>query len=128
VPTESLKKTIITLNVRLQMNIDKIAPIAAVAIALLAVLVPEETFSYWVLILVLIGLVHGIMSPVTDRATQAMIYAGAVAVPMIAATIGGVGLGVASTFVGDFLVAFTSAIHGYAAAALVMDIKARIMG
>ena len=106
------------------MNIDKIAPIAAVALSLIAVFVP---FEYWGLLLILIGLVHGLMSPVDDRATQAMIYGAAIAVPLMAGTfgdaipaIGGIGQ--------DLLVNFTVAIHGYAIATLIGDIKTRIMG
>ena len=104
------------------MNIDKIAPMAAVAISLIAVFVP---FEYWGLLLIVIGLAHGLMSP--DRATQAMIYAGAIAVPLMAGTfgdtipaLGGIGE--------DLLVNLTIAIHGYAIAALIGDIKTRIMG
>ena len=67
------------------MNIDKIAPMAAVAISLIAVFVP---FEYWGLLLIIIGLAHGLMSPVDDRATQAMIYAAAVAVPLMGSTFG----------------------------------------
>ena len=106
------------------MNIDKIAPIAAVALSLIAVFVP---FEYWGLLLILIGLVHGLMSPVDDRATQAMVYGAAIAVPLMAGTygdaipaIGGIGQ--------DLLVNFTVAIHGYAIATLIGDIKTRIMG
>jgi hypothetical protein len=106
------------------MNIDKIAPIAAIAISLIALFVP---FEYWGALLVLIGLAHGIMSPVDDRATQAMIYAAAVAVPLMGATLGD-SIPVIGGFGGDFLVNFTSAIHGYAVAALIMDLRARIMG
>ena len=78
-------------------------------------------------LLILIGLVHGLMSPVDDRATQAMIYGAAIAVPLMAGTfgdaipaIGGIGQ--------DLLVNFTVAIHGYAIATLIGDIKTRIMG
>ncbi|MFL2849128.1 MAG: hypothetical protein ACJZ8R_03130 [Pseudohongiellaceae bacterium] len=106
------------------MNIDKIAPIAAVALSLIAVFV---SFEYWGLLLILIGLVHGLMSPVDDRATQAMVYGAAIAVPLMAGTfgdaipaIGGIGQ--------DLLVNFTVAIHGYAIATLIGDIKTRIMG
>ena len=106
------------------MNIDKIAPIAAVALSLIAVFVP---FEYWGLLLILIGLVHGLMSTVDDRATQAMVYGAAIAVPLMAGTfgdaipaIGGIGQ--------DLLVNFTVAIHGYAIATLIGDIKTRIMG
>jgi|TARA_B110000263_G_scaffold60766_1_gene52231 hypothetical protein len=106
------------------MNIDKTAPIAAVAISLIALFVP---FEYWGALLVLIGLVHGMMSVVDDRAGQAMIYAAAVAVPLMGATLGDAIPGVGS-YGEDFLVNLTSAIHGYAVATLVMDIKARIMG
>ena len=45
------------------MNIDKIAPMVAVAISLIAVFVP---FEYWGLLLIVIGLAHGLMSPVDD--------------------------------------------------------------
>ena len=45
------------------MNIDKIAPMAAVTISLIAVFVP---FEYWGLLLIVIGLAHGLMSPVDD--------------------------------------------------------------
>ena len=106
------------------MNIDKIAPMVAVALSLIAVFVP---FEYWGLLLILIGLVHGLMSPVDDRATQAMVYAAAIAVPLMAGTfgdaipaIGGIGQ--------DLLVNLTVAIHGYAIATLIGDIKTRIMG
>jgi len=106
------------------MNIDKIAPIVAVALSLIAVFVP---FEYWGLLLILIGLVHGLMSPVDDRATQAMVYGAAIAVPLMAGTfgdaipaIGGIGQ--------DLLVNLTVAIHGYAIATLIGDIKTRIMG
>ena len=43
------------------MNIDKLAPILALAVAVIATFVDME---YWALILVGIGLVHGIMSRV----------------------------------------------------------------
>ena len=106
------------------MNIDKIDPIAAVALSMIAVFVP---FEYWGLLLILIGLVHGLMSPVDDRATHAMVYGAAIAVPLMAGTfgdaipaIGGIGQ--------DLLVNFTVAIHGYAIATLIGDIKTRIMG
>ena len=106
------------------MNIDKIAPMAAAAISLIAVFAP---FEYWGLLLIIIGLAHGLMSPIDDRATQAMIYAGAVAVPLMAGTfgdaipaIGGIGE--------DLLINFTTAIHGYAIATLIGDIKTRVMG
>ena len=106
------------------MNIDKIATIAAVALSLIAVFVP---FEYWGLLLIFIGLVHGLMSPVDDRATQAMVYGAAIAVPLMAGTfgdaipaIGGIGQ--------DLLVNLTVAIHGYAIATLIGDIKTRIMG
>jgi hypothetical protein len=56
-----------------------------------------------------------------------MIYAAAVAVPLMGATLGDAIPGVGS-YGEDFLVNLTSAIHGYAVATLVMDIKARIMG
>ena len=67
------------------------------------------------------------MSPVDDRATQAMIYAAAVAVPLMGSTfgdaipaVGGIGE--------DLLMNLTIAIHGYAIAALIGDIRTRIIG
>jgi len=106
------------------MNIDKTAPIAAVAISLIALFVP---FEYWGLLLVIIGLAHGVMSVVDDRAGQAMIYALAIAAPAMSATLGS-DIPVVGEYGKDFLDNLTSGIHGYAVAALVMDIKARIMG
>ena len=106
------------------MNIDKIAPIAAIAISLIGIFVP---FEYWGLLLVTIGLVHGVMSPVDDRAAQAMIYGAAIAVPLMGATLGNA-IPVVGGYGEDFLVAFTSAIHGYAVATLIMDLRSRIMG
>ena len=101
------------------MNIDKIAPMVAVGISLIAVFIP---FEYWGLLLIVIGLAHGLMSPVDDRATQAMIYGAAIAVPLMAGTfgdaipaIGGIGE--------DLLINLTVAIHGYAIALSLIHIS-----
>ena len=79
------------------MNIDKLAPIAAVIVAVIAVFVVGDvefipfaeggdyvldgSAQWFVLVLMLIGLVHGLMSPVTDHASQAMIVVAAFAFP-----------------------------------------------
>jgi hypothetical protein len=56
-----------------------------------------------------------------------MIYALAIAAPAMSATLGS-DIPVVGEYGKDFLDNLTSGIHGYAVAALVMDIKARIMG
>ena len=106
------------------MNIDKIAPMAAVAISLIAVFVP---FEYWGLLLIIIGLAHGLMSPVEHRATQAMVYGAAIAVPLMGGTFGDA-IPAIGAIGEDLLVNLTIAIHGYAIATLIGDIKTRIMG
>ena len=71
------------------MNIDKLAPIAAVIVAVIAVFVVGDvefipfaegggyvldgSAQWFVLVLMLIGLVHGLMSPVTEPASIAFI-------------------------------------------------------
>ena len=123
------------------MNIDKLAPIAAVIVAAIAVLVVGDVefipFSqgggyvldgnaqWFVLVLMLIGLVHGLMSPVTDHASQAMIVAAAFAFPRLSdalASIPAVGI-----YLDQFIDQFAIAIAGYAIAALINETKSRIM-
>jgi len=123
------------------MNIDKLAPIAAVIVAAIAVLVVGDVefipFSqgggyvldgnaqWFVLVLMLIGLVHGLMSPVTDHASQAMIVVAAFAFPRLSdalASIPAVGI-----YLDQFIDQFAIAIAGYAIAALINETKSRIM-
>ena len=89
------------------MNIDKIAPMVAVGISLIAVFIP---FEYWGLLLIVIGLAHGLMSPVDDRATQALIYGAAIAVPLMAGTFGDA-IPAIGGICEDLLINLTVAIH-----------------
>jgi hypothetical protein len=105
------------------MNIDRIAPVLAVLISLIAIFAPME---YWAPLLLLVGVVHGVMSPVSEHSAQAMIYAAVVAVPIMgnsAEAIPGIG-----SYANSFLATFAVAVSGYAIATLAMDIKRRVQG
>ena len=104
------------------MDIDRIAPALAVVIALLATFIAME---WWALILVAIGMVHGLMRPVKDHASQAMIIVGAFAFPTLANNLDAIPTvgGYLNTFVDHFSVA----IAGYALAALITEVKSRVM-
>ena len=104
------------------MNIDKIAPILAVAVAVLAAFVDME---YWALILVGIGLVHGIMSRVSDHASQAMIIVAAYAFPTIANSLDAIPA--VGMYLNEIVDQFSIAIAGYAIAALGHEVASRIM-
>ncbi|MFT5484824.1 MAG: hypothetical protein ACI9GW_003492 [Halieaceae bacterium] len=105
------------------MNIDKIAPIVALVIAILASFIALE---WWALILVLVGLVHGIMSPVEDSATKAMVIVSALAFPTLADSLDAIPM--LGGYLNLIIDNFSIAIAGYAIAALIMDVKARVMG
>ena len=123
------------------MNIDKLAPIAAVIVAAIAVLVVGDVefiaFSqgggyvldgnaqWFVLVLMLIGLVHGLMSPVTDHASQAMIVVAAFAFPRLSDTLASIPA--VGMYLDQFIDQFAIAIAGYAIAALINETKSRIM-
>ena len=105
------------------MNIDRIAPALAVLISLIALFAPME---YWALLLLLIGLVHGFMSPVSEHSTQAMVYAAVIAVPIMgnsAEAIPEIG-----SYANGLLDNIALAISGYAISTLTMDIKRRVQG
>jgi len=105
------------------MNIDRIAPVLAVLISLIAIFMPIE---YWAMLLLLIGLVHGAMSPVSEHSAQAMIYAAVVAVPIMgnsAEAIPEIG-----SYANSLLDNLAIAISGYAISTLAMDIKRRVQG
>ena len=131
----------IILTKEMTMNIDKLAPIAASVVAVIAVVVVgdvEFSFSpqgggyvldgnaqWFILILMAIGLVHGIMSPVTEHASQAMIIAAAFAFPRLADTLASIpAIGM---YLNQFIDQFAIAIAGYAIAALINETKSRIM-
>ena len=122
------------------MNIDKLAPIAAVVVAVIAVfVVGDDEFipfaegggyvldgsaQWFVLVLMLIGLVHGLMSPVTEPASIASIIIGAFAFPILANTLESIpAIGM---YLNQFVDQLAIAIAGYAIAALIIDLKSRI--
>ena len=122
------------------MNIDKLAPIAAVIVAAIAVFVVggveripfdgvggyvlDGNAQWFILVLMLIGLVHGLMSPVTEPASIASIIIGAFAFPILANTLESIpAIGM---YLNQFVDQLAIAIAGYAIAALIIDLKSRI--
>ena len=122
------------------MNIDKLAPIAAVIVAVIAVFVVGDVefipfaqgggyvldgnAQWFVLVLMLIGLVHGLMSPVTEPASIAFIIVAAFAFPRLANTLESIpAIGM---YLNQFVDQLAIAIAGYAIAALIIDLKSRI--
>ena len=123
------------------MNIDKLAPIAAVIVALIAVVVVggvdripfnqgggyvlDGNAQWFILALMLIGLVHGLMSPVTEPASIAFIIVAAFMFPTLANTLESIpAIGM---YLNQFVDQLAIAIAGYAIAALIIDLKSRIM-
>ena len=126
----------IILTKEMTMNIDKLAPIAAVIVAVIAVVVVggadriqggyvlDGNAQWFILILMAIGLVHGLMSPVTEPASIAMIIVAAFAFPILADTLDSIpGVGM---YLNQFVDQLAIAIAGYAIAALIIDLKSRI--
>ena len=123
------------------MNIDKLAPIAAVIVAVIAVVVIggveripfsqgggyvlDGNAQWFILILMAIGLVHGLMSPVTDHASQALAIVAAFAFPRLADTLDSIPA--VGMYLNQFVDQFAIAIAGYAIAALCNEVKSRIM-
>ena len=122
------------------MNIDKLAPIAAVIVAVIAVFVVggveripfdgvggyvlDGNAQWFILVLMLIGLVHGLMSPVTEPASIAFIIIAAFAFPILANTLESIpAIGM---YLNQFVDQLAIAIAGYAIAALIIDLKSRI--
>ena len=122
------------------MNIDKLAPIAAVIVAAIAVFVVggveripfdgvggyvlDGNAQWFILVLMLIGLVHGLMSPVTEPASIAFIIIAAFAFPILANTLESIpAIGM---YLNQFVDQLAIAIAGYAIAALIIDLKSRI--
>ena len=130
----------IILTKEMTMNIDKLAPIAAVIVAVIAVVVVggvEFSFSpqgggyvldgnaqWFILALMLIGLVHGLMSPVTDHASIAFIIVAAYMFPRLANTLESIPA--VGMYLNQFVDQLAIAIAGYAIAALINDLKSRI--
>ena len=122
------------------MNIDKLAPIAAVIVAAIAVFVVggveripfdgvggyvlDGNAQWFILVLLLIGLVHGLMSPVTEPASIAFIIIAAFGFPRLANTLESIpAIGM---YLNQFVDQLAIAIAGYAIAALIIDLKSRI--
>ena len=124
------------LTKEMTMNIDKLAPIAAVIVALIAVVVVggvdrisggyvlDGNAQWFILILMAIGLVHGLMSPVTDHASQALAIVAAFAFPRLADTLDSIPS--VGMYLNQFVDQLAIAIAGYAIAALIIDLKSRI--
>ena len=122
------------------MNIDKLAPIAALIVAVIAVVVVggveripfsqgggyalDGNAQWFILALMLIGLVHGLMSPVTDHASIAFIIVAAYMFPRLANTLESIPA--VGMYLNQFVDQLAIAIAGYAIAALINDLKSRI--
>ena len=127
----------IILTKEMTMNIDKLAPIAAVFVAVIAVVVVggvdrisggyvlDGNAQWFILILMAIGLVHGLMSPVTDHASQALAIVAAFACPRLADTLDSIPA--VGMYLNQFVDQLAIAIAGYAIAALINETKSRIM-
>ncbi len=127
----------IILTKEMTMNIDKLAPIAAVIVAVIAVVVVggvdriqggyvlDGNAQWFILILMAIGLVHGLMSPVTDHASQALAIVAAFAFPRLADTLDSIPA--VGMYLNQFVDQLAIAIAGYAIAALINETKSRIM-
>ena len=126
----------IILTKEMTMNIDKLAPIAAVIVAVIAVVVVggvdrvqggyvlDGNAQWFILALMLIGLVHGLMSPVTEPASIAFIIVAAFMFPTLANTLESIpAIGM---YLNQFVDQLAIAIAGYAIAALIIDLKSRI--
>ena len=105
------------------MNIDKIAPALSLLLAILATFVAME---WWAMLLVLVGLIHGLVSPVRDHGTITMVIVSAAAFPVLADNLDAIP--VVGAYVNTIIDNFAIAIAGYAMAALVWEVKARVMG
>lgn len=130
----------IILAKEMTMNIDKLAPIAAVIVAVIAVVVVggvdripfnqgggyvlDGNAQWFILALMLIGLVHGLMSPVTEPASIAYIVVAAFAFPRLADTLDSIPA--VGMYLNQFVDQLAIAIAGYAIAALIIDLKSRI--
>ena len=103
--------------------IDRLMPALSLAVAVIAVFVPEVT--WWPLILVLLGLVQGFASREMDRTMILTVLVAAVVLPQIANSLDAI------PAIGSYLNAivdnFAIAIAGYAIAHFVWDIWSRIM-
>ena len=73
----------------------------------------------------LIGLVHGLMRPVTDHASQAMVIVAAFAFPRLSDALDSIP--VVGMYLDQFIDHLAIAIAGYAIAALINETKSRIM-
>ena len=130
----------IILTKEMTMNIDKLAPIAASVVAVIAVVVVGDVqfipfadgggydldgnAQWFILALMLIGLVHGLMSPVTDHASIAFIIVAAYMFPRLANTLESIPT--IGMYLNQFVDQLAIAIAGYAIAALIIDLKSRI--
>ena len=106
------------------MNIDKLAPTVAIIVAILAI-IPAAAIAPWALVLVLIGLVHGLMSPVKDHASLAMVIAAAALMPQIADNLDNIP--VIGLHLNALIDNISVAITGYAVSSLIQDIKSRVV-
>ena len=104
------------------MNIDRIAPLLTIIVALLATFIANE---WWALALLVIGLVHGGMSPVKEHASQAAIIVSALAFPTLANNLDVIPA--VGTYLNTIVDNVSIGIAGYALATLVMEVKSRVM-
>jgi hypothetical protein len=97
-------------------SISKYLPLASLAAAVAAVVLPAETFAYFPALLVALGLASGFLSPTEDVSSRVALYVLAATLPSIASSLDVIpGIGV---LLSGFLVQFTVVIAGIALANL----------
>ena len=106
------------------MSSDRILMILMTLAAILAA-IPQVPFGYWPLVLVVIGLVAGFMSPEDDLLTRIGMIVVAVALPTVADSLDAIM--VVCPFVNSVLDSIAVGIAGMVIANVLLQIKERLM-
>ena len=106
------------------MSSDRILMILMTLAAILAA-IPQVPFGYWPLVLVVIGLVAGFMSPEDDLLTRIGMIVVAVALPTVADSLDAIM--VVGPFVNSVLDSIAVGIAGMVIANVLLQIKERLM-
>ncbi|MDO7636631.1 MAG: hypothetical protein MUQ60_12030 [Porticoccaceae bacterium] len=103
--------------------LNRLFPLVSLIAAVLATFL--VSFEYWALILVVLGLAHGVVQPVDDSATKALLIVAAVGFPTIANSLDAIPvIGAHLNLIIDH---FALSIGGYALSTLALDVWGRVM-